>query len=591
MIPPHEIIVDNFAGGGGASTGIELALGRSPEVAVNHDPEAVAMHTTNHPDTHHLCGNVWEYDPREVAQGRPVGLLWASPDCKHFSKAKGGAPSRSTKIRALAWVVVRWARTVRPRVIILENVEEFLTWGPLLDDGSLCSRRKGKTFRAWVSAIRREGYQVEWRQLRACDYGAPTTRKRLFIIARCDGAPIVWPEPTHGEGLDLFTLRAPYRTAAECIDWSLPVRSIFGRKKPLAEATLKRIALGIERFVTGKTPPFIVGGKAHALIQTGYGERDGQTPRVLDLGRPMGTIVAGGAKQALVAVFLAKNYGGNGTPGSDVRRPFDTITCKDHHSLVEVRLENDDGWTRRRDEDGSGGRAGGAGGRDGVEAPQPEQDALQGAAARRGEVEARVPAGRRVVRGEAEHGLGAPARVDRAAGPGTERDGPESHRRRQEQQQPVEPRGGDQVGELEARVRYGASQEDGRSARAFDGGSRASRTRNVVPRDRQDAARLADDGVSRGEAVRRFLNEHGLPALVTVAGEAYHIVDIGMRMLTPRELFLGQGFPSDYVIDPVFQGKRLSVEAQVRMAGNSVSPPMAAALVAANYGVRQRAAA
>jgi len=233
----REIIVDNFAGGGGASTGIELATGRSVDIAINHDPVAIAMHKANHPTTEHYCESVWEVDPKKSTFGRPVALCWLSPDCKHFSKAKGGKPVEKS-IRGLAWVAVRWAATVRPRVIMLENVEEFKTWGPLLKDGMPDPDRKGRTFNAFVNALKRQGYQVEWRELRACDYGAPTIRKRLFLIARCDGHPIVWPEPTHGapESKEVKSGRLkPWRTAAEIIDWSLPCPSIFERKKPLAE--------------------------------------------------------------------------------------------------------------------------------------------------------------------------------------------------------------------------------------------------------------------------------------------------------------------------------------------------------------------
>jgi len=426
----NEIIVDNFAGGGGASTGIELALGRSPNIAVNHDPEALCMHEANHPETMHLCGDVWDVDPVAVCGGRPVGLGWFSPDCKHFSKAKGKSVARSKKIRGLAWVVIRWARAVRPRVIILENVEEFQTWGPLDENGIPDPAKKGLTFRRWLGELKACGYEVELRELRACDYGAPTTRKRLFVIARCDGQPIVWPAATHGPAL------APYRTAAECIDWSLPCPSIFDRARPLADNTMRRIARGIQRFVTGEAPPFIVGDAAHALVQTGYGERPGQTPRALDLGKPMGTIVAGGAKQALVAAFLAKHYGGNETPGSSLEKPFDTITCKDHHGLVAAFLTK----------------------------------------------------------------------------------------------------------------YYGESH-----------------------------GQAVDTPLHTVTTLPRF-------GLVTVRGERYRIVDIGMRMLTPRELFRGQGFPDTYVIDPVFRGKRMTATAQVRMCGNSVSPVVARALVAANFG-------
>lgn len=229
-----EIIVDNFAGGGGASCGIELALGRHVDIAINHDPEAVGMHAMNHPQTEHHCESVWDVDPLDLVKGRPVGLAWFSPDCKHFSKAKGGKP-RDKKIRGLAWVAMRWAALVRPRVIMLENVEEFRTWGPVLADGNPCPKRKGNTFRSFVRQLQEIGYAVEHRELRACDFGAPTIRKRLFLIARCDGRPIVWPEPTHGAP-DSAPVKAkqrkPWRTAAECIDWSIPCPSIFERARP-----------------------------------------------------------------------------------------------------------------------------------------------------------------------------------------------------------------------------------------------------------------------------------------------------------------------------------------------------------------------
>lgn len=359
-----EAVVDNFAGGGGASTGIEWALGRSPDIAINHDPEAIAMHAANHPRTRHFVESVWTVDPKVVTGGRPVALAWFSPDCTFHSKARGAKPFRdrnaAKRRRGLAWVVVRWARAVKPRVICLENVEEFQDWGPLLDDGRPCPLRRGFTFRRWVAQLRNCGYEVEARELRACDYGAPTTRKRLFIIARSDGRPIVWPEATHGPG------RLPYRTAAECIDWSLPCPSIFDRKRPLAENTLRRIARGLRRYVIEAAEPFIVpvthagdarvhslrdpmptitsahrGEKAliaPTLVQTGYGERKGQAPRSLDLHRPLGTIVAGGAKHALVAAFLAKHYGGHEGPGTSLQRSFDTVTTVDHHALVTSHL-------------------------------------------------------------------------------------------------------------------------------------------------------------------------------------------------------------------------------------------------------------
>jgi DNA (cytosine-5)-methyltransferase 1 len=265
--PATELIVDNFAGGGGASLGIEMGLGRSPDIAINHDPEAIAMHKANHPNTKHFCEDVWEVNPIEACAGRPVGLAWFSPDCKHFSKAKGGKPV-SKKIRGLAWIVVKWAKAVQPRVIILENVEEFKDWGPLDDEGMPCRARKGMTFQRWQAQLKNLGYRVEWRELRACDYNTPTIRKRLFLVARCDGLPIVWPEATHSNpkkiGTDLFTSHMkPWRTAAECIDWSVPCPSIFDRKKPLADNTLRRVAAGLRRYVIDSPEPFIVSLTHH----------------------------------------------------------------------------------------------------------------------------------------------------------------------------------------------------------------------------------------------------------------------------------------------------------------------------------------
>lgn len=353
------LVVDSFAGGGGASTGIEAALGRSVDLAINHDPEAIAMHAENHPGTRHFCESVWKVDPMEATGGRPVAVAWFSPDCKHFSRAKGTKPVEK-KIRGLAWVVIRWARAVKPRVILLENVEEFETWGPLVD-GRPCPLRRGHTFRAWVGQLRRLGYEVEWRSLRACDFGAPTTRKRLYLVARCDGEPIRWPDPTHGPGRS-----QPWRIAAECVEWGLPCPSIFERSRPLADATMRRIAEGVRRYVLHTPQPFVVkyhGGPdswrgqpvteplrtvdaanrfalaSPTLIQTSYGEREGQAPRVPGLDKPLGTVVAGGVKHALVAAFLARHFGG--MVGIEVSRPLPTVTAKDHHSLVTAELGGD----------------------------------------------------------------------------------------------------------------------------------------------------------------------------------------------------------------------------------------------------------
>ena len=397
-----ELVIDLFAGGGGASTGIEQAIGRAVDIAINHDPEAVALHQANHPQTKHYVSDVFEVDPVAVVEGRPVGMLWASPDCKHFSKAKGGKPV-SKKIRGLAWVVIKWAKLVRPRVIFLENVEEFQTWGPLDANNMPCKLRKGRTFKRWRASLENLGYKVDFREDRASDMGAPTIRKRLFLVARCDGHPIVFPEATHGAPDSLPVKQKklkPFRTAAECIQWDIQAPSIFERTRPLAEATNRRIAKGIMRYVVNADTPFIVplthqggdrteditkpfntvtganrGEKAlivPTLVQTGYGEREGQAPRALDLHKPLGTVVAG-QKHALVTAFLnehanassqrvmpidepmrtqmAEVKGGHfglvaaslvkhytGVVGSDMADPLGTVTSVDHHSLLTATL-------------------------------------------------------------------------------------------------------------------------------------------------------------------------------------------------------------------------------------------------------------
>jgi DNA (cytosine-5)-methyltransferase 1 len=371
-IDARPLIIDSFAGGGGASTGIEMALGRSPDIAINHDAAALAMHEVNHPETLHLNSNVWHVDPAEVCKGRRVGLAWFSPDCKHHSKAKGGKPVKKN-IRDLAWVVILWAKRARPDVIALENVEEFRDWGPLTPESKPCPDRKGQTFKHWIKELKRLGYKVEWRELRACDYGAPTIRKRLFLIARCDGRPIAWPEPSHGrpDSAEVVAgLRKPWRTAAEIIDWSLPCPSIFDSsaeimekfglraKRPLADATLRRVARGVMRYVIEAREPFLItyaqqGGGIRSgfdplhtvtaspkdqnalivptLVQTGYGERPGQAPRVPGLDKPLGTTVAGGTKHALVAAFLAQHNAGErmkNNAGRPATAPLSTLTTR-----------------------------------------------------------------------------------------------------------------------------------------------------------------------------------------------------------------------------------------------------------------------
>ena len=460
-----ELIVDSFAGGGGASLGIEMALERSPDIAINHDAEAIAMHAANHPETKHYCESVWDVDPRQACGGRPVGLAWFSPDCKHFSKAKGGKPVEK-KIRGLAWIVIKWAKLVRPRIIILENVEEFADWGPLLKDGRPCPIRRGVTFRRWMSSLRQLGYAVESRELRASDYGAPTSRKRLFVVARCDDVPIAWPEPTHGPGRT-----SPWRVAAECIQWSEPCPSIFERGRPLAENTQRRIARGIWRYVLNTKDPFIVPSQhsllAPALIATRNGERDGQAPRVHDILKPYPTVTGIGSQGGLVAALLARHYGGHENDGGQLSLPIPTITTKDHHALVATHMLKLHGTCA----DG-----------------QPMSE---------------------------------PAPTIRAQG---------TH-----------------LAEV----------------RAF-------------------LVSYYGQGIGQQLALPlRSVTTHDRFGLVTVAGIDYAIADIGMRMLIPRELFRAQGFPDSYIIEPLVGGRPMTKTAQVRMCGNSVCPPLAAALARA----------
>lgn len=372
----NELIIDNFAGGGGTSTGLEAAFGRPVDIAINHDPEALAMHALNHPHTKHLCESVWNVDPIEVTGNQPVGLVWLSPDCKHFSKAKGGTPV-SKHIRGLAWVGMRWVALTKPRVLMLENVEEFQTWGPVIiaPDGTAYPdpKRKGKTFQSFVRQLRQHGYKVDWRELRACDNGAPTIRKRLFLIARRDGLPIAWPEQTHAEPRDRRVLAgklAPFRTAAECIDFSLPAESVFGRKRDLAHNTMRRVAKGLWRHVLTSGSPFIVGvggrmgqspaRSVHSPAQTITSKADScvaqpvlapylsehanaSNQRTMPADAPLRTICAQvkGGHFSVVAPTLAPLRGTSEAHlgGHDVQSPLSTISAGGtHHSLVGAHL-------------------------------------------------------------------------------------------------------------------------------------------------------------------------------------------------------------------------------------------------------------
>ncbi len=462
----NEIIVDNFAGGGGASHGIECALNRPVNIAINHDQQAIDMHTANHPLTQHYCEDVFQVSPRELCGDRKIGLAWFSPDCKHFSRAKGGTP-KNKKIRGLAWVVMRWASLPaenKPRIIMLENVPEFMDWGPL-KDGEADPEQKGETFKLFVKTLKSHGYTVEWKQIKACDYGTPTIRKRLFMIARSDNMPIIWPKPTHGENLK------PYISAGTCIDWSVPFKSVFGRKRKLADNTFKRIAKGIQKYIIEADKPFNPDNAKEVTFLTEHA--NASSLRVFDINKPLNTQCAevkGGHFAAVtvkmkevpqpdnaeeIGAFLVKYYGTSSC--TDLNDPLHTTTTNNKHALVAVKLR---------------------------------------------------PADKQCIESD------------------------------------ITP-------EINAFLikYYGASH----------GADLKDPLHTVTTKD-------------------RF-------ALITVKRKAYQIIDIGMRMLTPRELFLAQGFGPDYIIDRTATGQKITVKEQVHKCGNSVCPPVAQALVAANYHV------
>jgi DNA (cytosine-5)-methyltransferase 1 len=577
-----EIIVDSFAGGGGASTGIEIALGRSPDIAINHDAVALAMHEVNHPATKHLTSDIWSVDPLTATGGRPVGLLWASPDCKHFSKAKGGKPVEK-KIRGLAWVVVHWANVVSPRVIILENVEEFSTWGPLGADNKPCPLQKGVIFRRWLAELEGLGYAVEWRELRACDYGAPTIRKRLFLIARRDGLPIVWPDQTHGDPKSDAVKQGrlkPWRTAAEIIDWSLPCPSIFATSaeimaeyglravRPLQAATMARIAKGVKRYVLDAARPFIVN-----LTHQG-------SDRVESVDDPMATVTgAHRGEKAVVTPFVSAAQQGGSVRAVD--EPLHTVTAsaKDQNQIIAPHLTK-----FRANSVGSG-----------MDEPAPT-----------------VTANSFIKRagGAAPIGLVAPhlMTMRNAEKPFNEADKPThtvtSGGARMHlvaafmaQHNYLEP--GHDVREPVSTI-VGKGSTQGLAAvnllRQFGTGvgSPVDKPARTVMADGQGKTQLSaaflqkyygvDQDPRLGEPLHTATTKDRFGVVtVDIDGEPYVITDIGMRMLTPRELFRAQGFPDSYVIDRRADGSAISKTEQVSKCGNSVCPPMAAALVAANY--------
>ena len=470
-----ELIVDNFAGGGGASTGIEMATGYSVDIAINHDPEAIRMHKANHPSTKHYCETVWDVDPIQACKGHPVGLAWFSPDCKHFSKAKGGKP-KDKAIRGLAWVALRWAGLVRPRVIILENVEEFKTWGPLNRSHRPIKNKQGVTFKKFVKQFKELGYDVEFNELVAADYGAPTKRKRFFMIARCDGKPIKWPKHTHGP-LNSEEVKAglvkPYVGAYTKLDFSIPCPSIFDTSaeikekygiravRPLADKTMQRIARGIKKFVIDNQEPFIV--------PIGYGERQGQAPRIHDIREPLPTIVSSG-KHYLCAPALIQYHSETSKDdvrGQMIKEPLMTVDGSNRYGLVTSFLS-------KFYKSGTG---------------QDIREPLH--------------------------------TITTSAG---------------------------HFGEVRAFLIKYYGEGTG-----------------------QDIKEPLDTITSKD----RF-------GLVTIEGVEYQIVDIGLRMLEPKELYGCQGFPDDYIIDHDFEGKTYSRTEQVKRCGNAVPPPFAQAIVKAN---------
>ncbi|UGB01835.1 DNA cytosine methyltransferase [Leclercia sp. G3L] len=599
----REIIVDNFAGGGGASTGIELAIGRSVDIAINHDPNAVAMHTTNHPDTLHYCESVFDVNPLVATASRPVGLAWFSPDCRHFSKAKGSKPVEK-EIRGLAWIVIRWALAVRPRVMMLENVEEFKTWGPLIVSADAGQRpdpdRAGETFEAFCGMLSGGipaghpalaecceflgiaadgelaqqlvaglGYAVDHRELRACDFGAPTIRKRFFMVMRCDGVPVTWPVPTHGDPKTPAVQGgklAPWRTAAECIDWSIPAQSIFDRKKPLAENTLKRIARGIQRFVIDSASPFIVKCN-HTTTKGKYDCFRGQS-----LAEPLQTITKTHGYAIAVPTVTPFLAGSGGSEYQAKPRPLDkpmhTILKESRACVVAPVIARQFGASigHRADEPSATITAGG--GKFGLVAANLVKHFggnYQGAGVALDEPVHTVTTDHHAV-------VAAHLMVNNTGHPGGAADQP-AH---------TVTTGNHHAAVTSHLVMLRGTCRDGRVVDApapglTAGGLHVGNVETSLATGGYDEQRAAQ--------VLAFLREYcGVDSdgLVTVDGVVYRIVDIGMRMLQPAELYRAQGFPEWYIIDQDYRGVKYAKDKQVARCGNAVPPPFAEALVRVN---------
>ena len=534
---PHEIIVDNFAGGGGTSTGMEAAFGRPVDIAINHDPEAISMHRVNHPKTVHLCESVWDIDPLEATKGQPVGLVWLSPDCKHFSRAKGGVPVNK-RIRGLAWVAHRWAAVCRPRVIMLENVAEFQDWGPLGADGKPCEVRKGKTFKSFVRKLERKGYKVEYRELKACDYGTPTIRNRFFLIARRDGIPISWPKPTHGEpgSKDVLSGKLkPWRSAAECIDWSLPSPSIFESSKeikekyglranrPLKTNTCNRIAAGMMRYVVDNPTPFIVKANHTASYYNCF--------RGQSLNEPLQTVTQAPGF-GVVTSFISKFR--NTNIGHDLEEPLHTVTASGNHFglLTPVLTECANASSPRC---------------------MPIQEPLR-------TICASTKGG--------HHAIITPFIAKHYTGVvGSEITEPLHTVTAVDHNSVISP--------------YLIKDTVDTSANTLriDHSEAVSAFLAVYYGNEKDGQSL-DDPMRTVTSKQRF-------GLVTIKGVNYRIVDIGFRMLQPRELFRAQGFKDSYIIDYGIDehGKKvkLTKKAQTKMVGNSVCPDLSEALIKANF--------